>query len=155
MKNDLPIFYYRISHFLYCHKLKKLSKVVDWSNRLFHACWIPGSATIGRGTRLGYWGAGTVIHSNAIIGKNCMIAQGVTIGRNFGDKKVPIIGDDVYVGPGSKIFGEITIGNNVIIGANSVVNKSVTDNSTVAGTPFRILKENREEKWYEIDGKVL
>lgn len=153
MKNDLPVFYYRVSHFLYRHGLRRFSKLIDWTNRLLHAVWIPGSASIGKGTRLGYWGAGTVIHSNAVIGKNCMVSQGVTIGRNFGDKKVPAIGDDVYIGAGSKVFGEITIGNNVIIGANSVVNKSIPDNCTVAGNPFRILKENRKERYYELDDK--
>lgn len=106
---------------------------------------------IGKGCRLGYWGAGTVIHSHSVIGKNCLIAQGVTIGRNFGDKKVPVIGDDVYIGANSVVFGEITIGNNVIIGANSVVNKSVPDNCTVAGNPFRIIKENRSVRYYEIE----
>ena len=92
-----------------------------------------------------------MIHSNAVIGDNCLISQGVTIGRNFGDTKVPVIGNDVYIGAGSVVFGEIIIGNNVIIGANSVVNKSVPNNCTVAGNPFRILKENRIEKYYELD----
>lgn len=151
MKNSGPLSLYRCSHWLYRHRLKHVSKFLDWTNRLLFACWCPGSATIGKGTRLGYWGAGTVIHSNTVLGKNCMVGQGVTIGRNFGDTKVPVIGDDVYIGAGSKVFGEIMIGNNVIIGANSVVNKSVPDNCTVAGNPFRILKENRKEKYYEID----
>ena len=98
---------------------------------------------------------GTIIHKDAVLGDNCLIAQGVTIGRNFGDKKVPVIGDDVYIGAGSIVFGEITIGNNVIIGANSVVNKSIPDNCTVAGNPFRIIKENREKTYYEMDNKTI
>lgn len=151
MKNNAPISVYRFSHFLYVHKLRHISKMVDWTNRFLFGCWCPGSAVIGKGCRLGYWGAGTVIHSNSVIGENCLIAQGVTIGRNFGDKRVPVIGDDVYIGANSVVFGEITIGNNVIIGANSVVNKSVPDNCTVAGNPFRIIKENRSERYYEIE----
>ena len=91
------------------------------------------------------------IHSNTVVGNNCTIAQNVTIGRNFGDKNVPVIGDDVYIGTGSVIFGDITIGNNVIVGANSVVNKSIPDNCTVVGNPMRIIKTNRVKKYYEID----
>lgn len=80
-----------------------------------------------------------------------MIAQNVTIGRNFGDRKVPVIGDDVYVGTGSVVFGEIRVGNNVIIGANSVVNKDVPDNCTVVGNPMRIISTDRKMKYYDID----
>ena len=153
MKNNAPLGLHRLSHWLYNNRLKPVSKLVDWTNRFLFGCWCPGSATIGKNCRLGYWGGATVIHSNAVIGDNCLISQGVTIGRNFGDTKVPVIGNDVYIGAGSVVFGEITIGNNVIIGANSVVNKSVPDNCTVAGNPFHILKENRFEKYYEIDKK--
>ena len=155
MKNNAPITIYRFSRFLYTHKMLHLSKAIDWTNRFLFGCWCPGSAKLGKGCSLGYWGVGTIIHKDAVLGDNCLIAQGVTIGRNFGDKKVPIIGDDVYIGAGSVVFGEITIGNNVIIGANSVVNKSIPDNCTVAGNPFRIIKENREKTYYEMDNKTI
>ena len=135
--------------------MRHISKFIDWTNRFLFACWCPGSAKIGNKCSLGYWGVATIIHKDAIIGNNCLIAQGVTIGRNFGDKQVPIIGNDVYIGAGSVVFGEITIGNNVIIGANSVVNKSIPDNCTVAGNPFRIIKTDRKETYYELDNKVL
>ena len=151
MKNNIPISIYRCSRFFYIHKMKPLSKFIDWTNRFLFGCWCPGSAVIGKGTSLGYWGSATVIHKDAVIGKNCLIAQCVTIGRNFGEKNVPKIGDNVYIGAGSVVFGEITIGDNVIIGANSVVNKSVPDNCTVAGNPFHIIKENRLKKYYEMD----
>jgi serine O-acetyltransferase len=112
---------------------------------------LPSSAIIGKNFKVGYWGLGIVIHSNSKIGNNCQINQNVTIGRNFGDKDVPIIGDNVYVGAGSVIFGEITIGNNVIIGANSVINKSIPSNSTAVGNPYRIIQENRKKKYYEFE----
>lgn len=153
MRNNAPLSLHRLSHWLYIHNMRHVSKVLDWTNRFLFGCWCPGSASIGKNCRLGYWGGATVIHSNTVIGDNCLISQGVTIGRNFGDIKVPEIGDDVYIGAGSVVFGEITIGDNVIIGANSVVNKSIPANCTVAGNPFRILKENRTEKYYELDGK--
>jgi serine O-acetyltransferase len=148
-----PIFIYRIGNFLYRKNLKRFSIVFSWINRLVFGVWLPSSAIIGKNFKLGYWGIGIVIHSNSVIGDNVTIGQNSTIGRNFGDKKVPVICNDVYIGAGSVIFGEITVGNNVIIGSNSVVNKSIPDNSTVAGNPFRVLKENRNKKYFELDSK--
>ena len=146
-----PLIIYKISNYLHNKKLRRLSKIVSLSNRFFFRCWIPGSASIGKNFKIGYWGIGLIIHSNTVIGDNCLIAQNVTIGRNFGDLNVPVIGDDVYVGTGSVVFGEIRIGNNVIIGANTVVNKDIPDNCTVVGNPMRIIAVDRDVKYYEID----
>jgi len=137
-----PILLYRLSRFFFKIKLGIISKLISWTNRFLFAVWLPGSADIGKGTLLGYWGLGVVVHSRAKVGQNCVISQNVTIGRNIGDKNVPVIGNKVYIGPGSVIFGEITIGNNVIIGANSVVNKSFPDNVVIAGAPAIIIKPN-------------
>ena len=131
--------FYRFNRFLFKLKLNRISKLFSWINRLVFGVWLPGSAKIGKNFRLGYWGIGVVVHSDTVIGDNCQVNQNVTIGRNFGDLKVPVIGDAVYIGAGSVVFGEITIGNNVIIGANSVVNKSIEDNLIVAGNPLRVI----------------
>ena len=80
-----------------------------------------------------------VVNKDARIGNNCRIHVGVNIGGFNGG--VPVIGDNVYIGPGAKIFGGITIGNNVSIGANAVVNKSFPDNVVIAGVPAKIIKE--------------
>lgn len=64
-----------------------------------------------------------------------------------------MIGNDVYIGANSVVFGEITIGNNVIIGAGSVVDKDVPDNSTVFGNPMRIIESDRRNRYYELDVK--
>lgn len=86
-----------------------------------------------------------VVNGNAKIGKNARIHVGVTIGNsspqgsNHVDDNVPVIGDNVYIGPGAVIYGKIHIGNSVRIGANSVVNKDVPDNVTVAGAPAKIV----------------
>lgn len=79
-----------------------------------------------------------VVNNNAKIGKNCRIHVGVNIGGFKGG--VPTIGDNVYIGPGAKLFGGISIGNNVQIGANAVVNKSFPDNVIIAGVPAKIVK---------------
>lgn len=85
-----------------------------------------------------------VINSQAKIGKNCRIHMGVNIGSNKG--KAPILGDNVYIGPGAKIFGEIEIGNNIIVGANAVVNKScLVDHAVLAGVPAKIVKIDKSE----------
>jgi serine O-acetyltransferase len=77
-----------------------------------------------------------VVNSRAKIGENCRIHPSTSIGEYNG---IPTIGNNVYIGPGVKIFGGITIGNNVAIGANSVVNSNVPDNVTIVGIPAKII----------------
>jgi len=80
---------------------------------------------------------GTIVVSNkAKVGENCRIHPSTSIGDYNG---APQIGNNVYIGPGAKLFGNITIGNNVAIGANAVVNKSIPDNVTVGGIPAKII----------------
>ena len=79
-----------------------------------------------------------VVNKKAYIGANYRIHVGVNIGGT--DEGVPMIGDNAYIGPGAKIFGNIIIGNNVSIGANAVVNKSFPDNVIIAGVPAKIIK---------------
>lgn len=87
----------------------------------------PGLNTPHRGT--------LIITSEAKIGSNARIHAGVNIGAwgNEGSRKAPRIGNNVYIGPGAKIFGPVDIGDNVAIGANAVVSKSVPDMRTVVG----------------------
>ena len=84
-----------------------------------------------------------VVNRNARVGKGCWIYPGVNIGANTGGPDdVPIIGDDVFLGPGAKVFGKIQIGDNTSIGANAVVTKSFSDgNQTIAGIPARKISE--------------
>lgn len=101
---------------------------------------IPPEAEIGPGFYIGHFG-GIVVNSKAVIGKNCNISHGVTIGQaNRGRHKgCPAIGDNVYIGPGAKIIGAVKVGNNAAVGANCVVTKDVPDNGVVAGVPGRVL----------------
>ena len=86
-----------------------------------------------------------IINERAKLGSNVRIHAGVNIGNasklgdNWSGDNVPIIGDNVYLGPGAKLFGKIVIGDNVAVGANAVVNKDVPDNVTVAGVPAHII----------------
>lgn len=91
-----------------------------------------------------------VINRNCKFGKNARIHIDVNVGTSAGlnddgsqnDTNSPVFGDNVYIGPGSKIFGKIYIGDNVAIGANAVVNKDVPSNVTVAGIPAKIINKN-------------
>lgn len=135
------VFFYRQAHWLYLHRVPFLPKLITLFIFLVYNSKVPYQAEIGKGTQLGYGGIGVVIHQKAKIGSNCMISQQVTIGGgNNRYPGIPTIGDNVYMAKGSIIYGGITIGNNVTIGANAVVNKSVPDNAIVAGVPARVLR---------------
>ncbi len=101
------------------------------------------TAQIGPGLFIGHYG-GIVINGRTRMGRNCNLSQGVTIGtaQQAGKKDPPSFGDNVYIGPGAKIFGAITIGNNVAIGANAVVTKDLPDNAVAVGVPARIISTN-------------
>lgn len=97
---------------------------------------------LGPGFRLMHLGSLVRVKKNCTIGRNCTMLPGVVIGnkRLNGDDSWVTIGDNCYIGLGAKIFGEVHIGNNVIIGANAVVTKDIPDNCIVGGIPAKILK---------------
>ena len=101
---------------------------------------------IGPGLLIGHFD-GIVVSGDAIIGRNCNISQGVTIGVSRRGKRpgTPVLGDNVYLGPGAKVFGGITIGKNVAVGANCVVAKDVPDNAVVVGSPARAISQAGSE----------
>lgn len=110
-----------------------------WLSRRAQTRWgieISKSATIGAGFYIGHFG-GITIAPEAVIGENCNISQQVVIGiSGQGEKRgVPVIGDNVYLAPGAKLFGKITIGDNSKIGANAVVHKDVPPDSIVVLDP--------------------
>jgi serine O-acetyltransferase len=85
---------------------------------------------------------GIVILSGTPIGEDCVIHQNVTIGKkNVGDDSGPTIGDDVVIGCGASILGDIEVGDDVVVGANAVVLDDVPDGSVVAGVPARVVGE--------------
>lgn len=109
---------------------------------------------IGEGLYLGHWGQ-LVINQKTIIGRNCNIAQGVTIAQsNRGKQKgTPIIGNEVWIGPNAVIVGNIRIGNNVLIAPNAYVNTDVPDNSVVVGNPAVIISRSDATEGY-INNKI-
>jgi serine O-acetyltransferase len=97
--------------------------------------------TIGKGLYIGHFG-GIVIHGDAVLGENCNLSQGMTIGvLNRGKVGVPKIGNRVFIAPGAVILGGVTIGNDVLIGANAVVTFDVPDNAVVAAPMSAIISD--------------
>ncbi len=107
---------------------------------------IPFTNSIGEGLYIGHFG-GIFVSPYVIIGKNCNISQDVTLGHKVRGAGIgsPTIGDNVYIAPGVKIFGNIKIGNNAAIGANCVVTKDVPDNGVVVGIPGKIISYEGSE----------
>jgi serine O-acetyltransferase len=108
--------------------------------------------TFGPGLSIAHRGT-IVVNGGARIGANCRLHTGVNIGTEAGKSDAaPIIGDNCYIGPGSKIFGPIEIGPNSVIGANAVVNKSFPAGSqTIAGIPAIVISD-KSSKGYLIEG---
>ena len=132
--------WYYFSHYLYLNKIPLLPKLISYLIRFIFSAWIPHTASIGKGTVLGYGGLGIVIHGRAVLGEYCHVDQNVTIGGTSKKREVPIIGNYVYIGAGAKILGPIKIGNNIVIGANAVVITDIPDGSVVVGVPAKIVK---------------
>jgi serine O-acetyltransferase len=99
---------------------------------------LPKSALIGPGLRIWHFG-GIFIHPQAVIGMNCTLRQGVTIGNRIIDGAVPVIGDEVEFGAYAQVFGGVHIGNGCRIGAMSVVLTDIPEGATAVGNPARII----------------
>jgi len=112
---------------------------------------IPTATQIDAGFYIGHF-SGIIVSPHAVIGKNCNISQGVSLGvTNRGDRAgAPIIGDNVYIGPGAKIIGRINVGNNVAIGANSVITKDIPDNSVVVGVPGKVISDEGSHSYINL-----
>lgn len=131
---------YRRANWLFNHGFKLPARMYEMWIYAVHNCYIPSECHIGEGTLFGYKGIGVVLHKRVVIGRNCVIAQGVTIGGRSGHREVPTIGDNCFIGAGAKVLGPISIGDNVVIGANAVMTKSAPPNTVWAGVPARMIR---------------
>jgi len=143
-------FQYRLAHYCFIHitwqpfRFIFKSILFLWQKgiEITTGISIPASTKIGHSFYIAHFG-GIILNSNAIIGDNCNISQGTTIGvSGLGENRgVPTIGNNVYIGANSVIAGKISIGNNVLIGACSLVNKSLLDDSVVIGVPALVISQ--------------
>ena len=138
---------YRLTHFLWRYKLRWLARFISTLARWITGIAIHPGAVIGRRFFIDH-GMGVVIGETAIIGDDCMLYHGVTLGGTTWDKvkRHPTLKNGVVIGAGAKILGPITLGNNVRVGSNSVVVRSIDDNETVVGIPGRIVRQKTEDE---------
>jgi len=134
---------HRIAHFLYKLHLFFLARLISQVSRFMTGIEIHPGAKIGKRFFIDH-GMGVVIGETAIIGDDVLLYQGVTLGGTGlqKGKRHPTLGNNVVIGGGAKVLGNITIGDNSYIGSNAVVIKDVPANSTVVGVPGRITKQD-------------
>lgn len=138
------IFFHRIAHLLWNVKIPFIPRLISQFSRFITGLEIHPGAKIGKGFFCDH-GAGVVIGETAEIGENAVIFHNVTLGGTgkHKGKRHPTLGCNVFIGTGATLLGPITVGDNVKIGANSfVVMRDVPSNTTVTGTPAKIIKRN-------------
>ena len=140
------VIFYRLTHFLWRYKLRWLARFISTLARWVTGIEIHPGAVIGRRFFIDH-GMGVVIGETTIIGDDCMLYHGVTLGGTTWDKvkRHPTLKNGVVIGAGAKILGPVTLGNNVRVGSNSVVVRSIDDNETVVGIPGRIVRKKSED----------
>ncbi|WP_430426585.1 serine O-acetyltransferase [Maribacter litoralis] len=144
-KNCRPDVVGKIMYGLHRIKFRKQSLLLGFS--------IPIN-TFGPGLAIVHYGT-IIVSANAKIGKNCRIHACTNIGASGGSDKAPHLGDNIYIGPGAKIFGEIQLGDNIAIAANSSVNKSFMEsNILLAGSPAKRIKEIDMRKIIPISANI-
>ena len=136
---------HRLAHRLYRAGCPLVPRVISQISRFFTGIEIHPGATIGRRFFIDH-GMGVVIGETTEIGDDCLLYQGVTLGGtgNEKGKRHPTLGNNVVIGTGAKVLGNIRIGDYVKVGAGSVVVHSVPDHSTVVGIPGKVVRTRAE-----------
>jgi serine O-acetyltransferase len=139
------VWFYRVNHWLWNRRFFLLARWLSQVARFLTGIEIHPGATIGRRLFIDH-GLGVVIGETAVVGNDVTLYQGVTLGGTGKEhgKRHPTIEDEVVIGGGAKVLGNITIGRNCRIGAGSVVLRSVPENSTVVGVPGHIIFRDGE-----------
>ncbi len=142
----------RIAHFFYALRLYFLARLISQVSRFTTGIEIHPGAKIGRNFFIDH-GMGVVIGETSVIGDNVLLYQGVTLGGTglVKGKRHPTIGNNVVIGTGAKVLGDITVGDNSYVGANAVVIKDVPANSTVVGVPGRVTKQEGKKIEISLD----
>lgn len=118
-----------------------ISKYFYRKYKIQYGLWIPLNVKIGPGVEFPH-SSSIVMDRGVVIGKNCKISHNTSIGRHFRKKGSPKIGDNVIIGPNSIIYGRIVVGNNAVIGSLTLVNKDVPDNGVVVGVPGKLISHS-------------
>ena len=139
------LWFYRLAHFLWQHRLRFLARFISHVNRFLTGIEIHPGARIGRRFFIDH-GAGVVIGETAEVGDDVLMYQGVVLGGTTLEKKKrhPTIGSRVVIGTGAVVLGAITVGDDVRIGSGSVVLKPVPPGATAVGVPGRIVEDRHK-----------
>jgi serine O-acetyltransferase len=134
---------HRVSHTLWQLRIPLLPRLLSQIGRTLTGVEIHPGAKIGRGVFIDH-GMGVVIGETTVVGDNCLLYQGVTLGGTGKEhgKRHPTLSDNVVVGAGAKVLGAITVGTNTRIGAGSVVLRNVDPDCTVVGVPGRVIHQS-------------
>ena len=138
--------WYAASRWLYLHHVPILPGIIKTGIRIIWGGVIPYQADIGKGTILGYQACGIVIHKRCVIGTECHISQGVTIGGTSGLYEVPVLGENVQVGANAVIIGPVHVGSGSVIGAGAVVTRDIPPRSVAVGVPAKVVKTLEENE---------
>ncbi len=146
------LFFHRIAHWFYIKGLRFIPRFISAVGMFLTMIDIHPGATIGRRVFIDH-GVGVVIGETTIIGDDVLIYQQVTLGgvRNSKGKRHPTIGNNVVIGAGAKVLGNIFIGDDAKIGANSVVVKNVPFSATAVGIPARVIQCKKESSRLDHD----
>lgn len=123
----------------FLHKLRKYGRITGFQ---IH----PG--TVGKGLTIWHWGP-IIIGGKSKLGENCVLRPPILLGHKTSDAPAPIVGDNVEINSGAKLIGAITIGDDVIIGANAVVTHDIPSHSIITGIPAKVIKTRKSinESW--------
>ena len=134
------LIYHRVAHALWHAHLRLLARLLSQFARFLTGIEIHPAAQIGEGVFIDH-GMGVVIGETAVVGNGCTLYQGVTLGGTgkTRGKRHPTLGENVVVGAGAKILGDITIGDGAAVGAGAVVLKSVPPEGTAVGVPAKVV----------------
>lgn len=133
------ILIYRVANWCYRHHVPLIPSICRLFMFMFHGSRIPAKTQIGKGTKFTARGMGVIMNGDEVIGENCQIGHHVKMLRRNPYKECAHIGDRVWIGSGAVLMGNIRIGNDVIIGANAVVTKSVPSGCIIGGIPAKII----------------
>lgn len=150
------IWNHRVAHFLWKHKMRLLGRMMSHTARFVTGVEIHPGATIGRRFFIDH-GMGVVIGETSEIGDDVLLYQGVVLGGTTHEKKKrhPTIGNNVVVGAGAILLGDIVIGDEARVGAGSVVVTSLDPKATAVGVPARVVKKGRPEEALEHDREAI
>lgn len=135
---------YRFRRWLYLKRIPYIHALIGYITEVITAVNIPPELEIGKGLVI-FHGGPIGVNRKARLGENIGLRPGVIIGGDYLGKGAPTLGDNVDIGVGAKIIGEIVLGNNIKVGANAVVTKSFPANSVLVGVPAHTIAKTSED----------